>query len=136
MKSVKGDSVILSFPLTLQSGNILERDELLIQKFSNHSITGRYAKIFIFFPYLPVFNLFAILYSLILNFYTTEKPRKPCGSGVSYVWTHVPYGTQYILISDYSMIVATRPDPTVRPPSRYFNPVLPHIFYGFLSKIQ
>ena len=36
----------------------------------------------------------------------------------------------------YSMIVATRPDPTVRPPSRYFNPVLPHIFYGFLSKIQ
>ena len=34
------------------------------------------------------------------------------------------------------MIVATRPDPTVRPPSRYFNPVLPHIFYGFLSKIQ
>ena len=135
MKSVKGDSVILSFPLTLQSGNILERDELLIQKFSNNSITGRYAKIFIFFPYLPVFNLFAILYSLILNFYTTEKPRKPYGSGVSYVWTHVPCGTQYILISDYSMIVATRPDPTVRPPSRYFNPVLSHIFYGFLSKI-
>ena len=44
-------------------------------------------------------------------------------------------GTQYILVSDYSMIVATRPDPTVRPPSRYFNPVLSHIFYGFLSKI-
>ena len=21
------------------------------------------------------------------NFYSTEKPRKPCGSGVSYVWT-------------------------------------------------
>ena len=34
------------------------------------------------------------------------------------------------------MIVATRPDPTVRPPSRYFNPVLLLIFYGFLSKIQ
>ena len=34
------------------------------------------------------------------------------------------------------MIVATRPDPTVRPPSRYFNPVLSHIFYGFLSKMQ
>ena len=34
------------------------------------------------------------------------------------------------------MIVATRPDPTVRPPSRYFNPVLSHIFYGFLSKLQ
>ena len=73
MKSVKGDSVILSFPLTLQSGNILERDELLIQKFSNNSITGRYAKIFIFFLYLPVFNLFAILYSLILNFLLNRK---------------------------------------------------------------
>ena len=36
---------------------------------------------------------------------------------------------------NYSMIVATRSEPTVRPPSRYFNPVLSHIFYGFLSKI-
>ena len=35
--------------------------------------TGRYAKIFIFFPYLPVFNLFAILYSLILNFLHNRK---------------------------------------------------------------
>ena len=35
--------------------------------------TGRYAKIFIFFPYLPVFNLFAILYSLILNFLPNRK---------------------------------------------------------------
>ena len=37
---------------------------------------------------------------------------------------NVPYGTQYILVSDYSMIVATRPDPTVRPPSRYQTGVL------------
>ena len=36
----------------------------------------------------------------------------------------------------YSIIVATRPEPTVLPPSRYFNPVLLLIFYGFLSKIQ
>ena len=35
--------------------------------------TGRYAKVFIFFPYLPVFNLFAILYSLILNFLHNRK---------------------------------------------------------------
>ena len=35
--------------------------------------TGRYAKVFIFFPYLPVFNLFAILYSLILNFLLNRK---------------------------------------------------------------
>ena len=52
----------------------------------------------------------------------------------------ISYDTKFIYydlpISDYSMIVATRPDPTVRPPSRYFNPVLSHIFYGFLSKIQ
>ena len=51
----------------------------------------------------------------------------------------VSYDTKFILlsvVSDYSITVATRPDPTVRPPSRYFNPVLPHIFYGFLSKIQ
>ena len=48
MKSVKGDSVILSFPLTLQSGNILERDELLIQKFSNHR------QIYENFQFLPI----------------------------------------------------------------------------------
>ena len=29
-----------------------------------------------------------------------------------------------MLIRDYSMIVATRPDPTVRPPSRYQTGVL------------
>ena len=59
---------------------IRKRDELLTQKFSNNeqkwyhnSITGRYAKVFIFFPYLPVFNLFAILYSLILNFLLNRK---------------------------------------------------------------
>ena len=34
------------------------------------------------------------------------------------------------------MIEATRTDPTVRPPSRCFNPVLPHTFYAFLSKTQ
>ena len=51
--------------------------------------TGRYAKVFIFFPYLPVFNLFAILYSLILIFCSTEKPQKHKVSGVSYVWTQV-----------------------------------------------
>ena len=40
---------------------------------NKNSITGRYAKVFIFFPYLPVFNLFAILYSLILNFLLNRK---------------------------------------------------------------
>ena len=32
---------------------------------------------------------------------------------------------------DYSMIVATRPDPTVLPPSRYLNSVFCGIFYAF-----
>ena len=125
MKSVKGDSVILSFPLTLQSGNILERDELLIQKFSNNSITDRYTKIFIFFLYLPVFNLFAILYSLILKFYTTEKPRKPYGfRGILRLDTTLSCDNKSIFKLYYSMIVATRPDPTVHPYSRYQNEVL------------
>lgn len=31
----------------------------------------------------------------------------------------------------YSITVATRPDPTVRPPSRYLNTVFLHIFYAF-----
>ena len=34
--------------------------------------------------------------------------------------------TQY-----YSITVATRPDPTVRPPSRYLNTMFLHIFYAF-----
>ena len=33
----------------------------------------------------------------------------------------VLYIYKFVLISDYSMIVATRPDPTVRPPSRIAN---------------
>ena len=137
MKSVKSDSAILSFPLTLQSGNILERDELLIQKFSNNSITDRYTKIFIFFLYLPVFNLFAILYSLILNFLHNRKtPETLRFRGILRLDTTLSCDNKSIFRLYYSMIVATRPDPTVRPPSRYFNPVLPHIFYGFLSKIQ
>ena len=69
------------------------------------------------------------------NFYSTEKPRKPYGSGVSYVWTHVPCGTQYIFRYAYSMIVATRPDPTVRPPSRIANVRPWLIAIGWISSI-
>ena len=36
-----------------------------------------------------------------------------------------------MLIRDYSMIVATRPDPTVRPPSRYQTSVLQCANGGF-----
>lgn len=34
------------------------------------------------------------------------------------------------------MIVATLPDPTVRPPSRYFNSVFYGIFYAFYYENQ
>ena len=38
-----------------------------------------------------------------------------------------------LLIEYYSMIVATRPDPTVRPPSRYRSCILRRFFRIFLS---
>lgn len=44
----------------------------------------------------------------------------------------LPQNKSYIsVINNYSMIVATRPDPTVRPPSRYLNSIFQHIFYAF-----
>ena len=48
---------------------------------------------------------------------------------------NVPYGTQYILISDYSMMVATRPDPTVRPPSRIAKVRPCSIAIGWISSM-
>ena len=75
--------------------------------------------------------MFAIPFPHFLFHFTffslTEKPRKPYGSGVSYAWTQCifRYSIFYlVLINNYSMIVATRPDPTVRPPSRYQTGVL------------
>ena len=41
----------------------------------------------------------------------------------------------YLIISDYSMIVATRPDPTVRPPSRIANVRPCSIAIGWMSSI-
>ena len=82
--------------------------------------------------------LFVILFHSFLYFQATEKPVEPKFYGYLTLGHTVSYDTKFILlsvVSDYSITVATRPDPTVRPPSRYFNPVLSHIFYGFLSKI-
>jgi hypothetical protein len=36
-----------------------------------------------------------------------------------------------LILLDYSMIVATLPEPTVLPPSRYMNSVFRYIFYAF-----
>ena len=41
----------------------------------------------------------------------------------------------YLIISDYSMIVATRPDPTVRPPSRIANVRPCSIAIGWISSM-
>ena len=41
----------------------------------------------------------------------------------------------YLIISDYSMIVATRPDPTVRPPSRIAKVRPCSIAIGWISSI-
>ena len=54
-----------------------------------------------------------------------EKPRKPYGSGVILrLDTTLSCDNKSIFRLYYSMIVATRPDPTVRPPSRYQTGVL------------
>ena len=49
-----------------------------------------------------------------------------------HMYLAVLYIYKFVLISDYSMIVATRPDPTVRPPSRYQNGMLPDV-NGYFS---
>ena len=47
----------------------------------------------------------------------------------------VLYIYKFVLISDYSMIVATRPDPTVRPPSRIAKRSPCSIATGWISSI-
>ena len=94
MKSVKSDSVILSFPLTLQSGNILERDELLTQKFSNHR------QIYENFQFLPIPACFQFIrYSLQPYFKLFTQQKNPGNLTVPGYLTfghNVPYGTQFI----------------------------------------
>ena len=74
--------------------------------------------------------------SILSNRKTPETLRFRGILRLDTMYLAVLYIYKFVLIRDYSMIVAARPNPTVRPPSRYFNPILPHIFYGFLSKIQ
>ena len=55
----------------------------------------------------------------------TEKPQKPYGfRGILYLNTMSSCDNKSIFRLYYSMIVATFPDPTVRPPSRYQTGVL------------
>ena len=67
----------------------------------------------------------SLFFSTLLYIFRQQKnPGNLTVPGYLTFGHNVPCGTQYILISDYSMIVATRPDPTVRPPSRYQTGVL------------
>ena len=65
-----------------------------------------------------------ILATVVKLFTQQKNPGNLAVPGYLTFGHNVPCGTQYILVSDYSMIVATRPDPTVRPPSRYQTGVL------------
>ena len=62
------------------------------------------------------------------NFSSQQKnPRNTRFLGYLTLGHTVSYDTKFILlsvVSDYSITVATRPDPTVRPPSRYQTGVL------------
>ena len=83
------------------------------------------------------FSLSFVILSDLFNFFRQQKnPRNTRFLGYLTFGHKLSYDNKSIFRLYYSMIVATRPDPTVRPPSRYFNPVLLLIFYGFLSKIQ
>ena len=72
-----------------------------------------------------------ILFLRNSTFYTTEKPQKPMFLGwilrlntstLRYdIYKSSIIQLQIIWVRDYSMIEATRPDPTVRPPSRLWG---------------
>ncbi len=102
-------------PQCLQTASFLYKFSVLLsfcyhKRLSGHSPGSRFS------------ILFVIIFHSFIYFEATEKPRKPYGSGASYAWTQsyltITIYMIYLLISDYSMMEATRPDPTVRPPSR------------------
>ena len=79
---------------------------------------------------------FSIRFFHILSYFKQQKnPGNLTVPGYLTLGHNVPCGTQYILVSDYSMIVATRPDPTVRPPSRYQTGVLRYTNSDFLCDL-
>ena len=62
--------------------------------------------------------LFVILFHSFVHFQATEKPVEPKFYGYLTFGHKLSYDNKSIFRLYYSMIVATRPDPTVRPPSR------------------
>ena len=83
-----------------------------------------------------VFLYCSLFFSTLLYIFRQQKnPGNLTVPGYLTFGHNVPCGTQYILVSDYSMIVATRPDPTVRPPSRIANVRPWLIAIGWISSI-
>ena len=84
-------------------------------------------KFFCFFIYLPVL-INSLFFSTLFQRFTQQKsPGDLTVPGYLTLRHTVSYDTKFILlsvVSDYSITVATRPDPTVRPPSRYQTGVL------------
>ena len=79
--------------------------------------------------YFTVSNLINLRTILFLEYRKTPETLR--FRGILRLDTTLSYDNKSIFRLYYSMIVATVPDPTVRPPSRYLNTVFLHIFYAF-----
>ena len=86
--------------------------------------------------YFTVSNLINLRTILFLEYRKTPETLRFRGIlRLDTMYLAVLYIYKFVLISDYSMIVATRPDPTVRPPSRYQTGVLRYTNSDFLCDL-
>ena len=78
-------------------------------------------------------NLINLRIILFLEYRKTPETLR--FRGILRLDTMLSYDNKSIFRLYYSMIVATRPDPTVRPPSRYQNGVLQRLngYFSFIS---
>lgn len=79
--------------------------------------------------------LFVILFRSFIYSHATEKPVEPKFYGYLTFGHKLSYDNKSIFRLYYSMIVATRPDPTVRPPSRIAKVRPWLIAIGWISSI-
>ena len=87
---------------------------------------------------------FFVIFKLSLSFFTTEKPAEQSSAGLLRLDTNISRryyiyfsGAKHLGIRfvDYSMIVATLPEPTVLPPSRIAKRRPCSIATGWISSI-
>ena len=81
--------------------------------------------------HFTVSNLINLRTFLFLEYRKTPETLR--FRGILRLDTTLSYDNKSIFRLYYSMIVATRPDPTVRPPSRYRSCILRRFFRIFLS---